>query len=186
MQRALTQRAAAAVLHHLLGVEDHHLVAHGSDHREVVADEQVGDAELALQLSAEVEDRRADHGVERRGDLVAQNERGFGGKRPCEIDALLLPAGQLARIALGHGRRQAHHVEKLGHAAPPLVAAEAVIELERPPEDAADRACRVERGIRLLEHDLDAAQLIARTMRGAATARRRAAPRRARPAGDRR
>lgn len=49
-----------------------------------------------------------------------------------------------------------------------LVAAETVVELQRPTEDAADRSRRVERGVGHLEHDLDAAQLVTRALGSAA------------------
>ena len=73
MQRRLKQRRGGAGFDLLPGVEDHDVVADRLDRREVVADEHIGDAKLAAQLIEQLEDRRADHRVERRGHLVAED-----------------------------------------------------------------------------------------------------------------
>ena len=56
--------------------EVHHrdAVADVADHAEVVGDEQVGQAELALQVREQVEDLRLDRHVERRHRLVADHQ----------------------------------------------------------------------------------------------------------------
>ena len=51
-------------------------VAQVLDHAEVVADEQIGEAELAAQVHEQVEHLRLDRDVERRHRLVADQEAG--------------------------------------------------------------------------------------------------------------
>ena len=128
-------RQLAAVLH------DDDLVADRAHGVQVVADEQVGHAELAPQLGQQVEHRGADDGVERRGHLVAQDQVGLGGQRAREVDALLLAARQPA----GQRGRPACAAASPGRAARRCAAAAArrcrpVIELQRPRQDALDRS----------------------------------------------
>ena len=68
-------------------------------HGEVVGDEQVGEAELALQVLQQVEDLRLDRHVERRDRLVADDELRLERERAGDADALALPAGEFVRIA---------------------------------------------------------------------------------------
>ncbi|BCW52427.1 hypothetical protein StoSoilB13_47690 (plasmid) [Arthrobacter sp. StoSoilB13] len=61
-------------------------------------------------------------GVECGERLVQQHELGFAGQGTRQGDALLLPAGQLVRPPLCHGRIQRHHFEQLldaGRYSPP-------------------------------------------------------------------
>ncbi len=71
MKWSACHRRAAAELHLPAGIEDHDLVANRPNGREVVADEHIGDAELAPQLRHEVEYGGADNRIESRGYLVA-------------------------------------------------------------------------------------------------------------------
>ena len=58
----------------------------------IMADEDVGKAELPLQLLQQLDHRGRNNRIEGRRDLVAQDKRRFSSKRPSEIDALLLTA----------------------------------------------------------------------------------------------
>ena len=80
--------------------EIHHADAarHVADHGEVVADEQIGQAELVLQVAHQIEDLRLHGDVERRGRLVADDEFGFRRQRAGDRDALALAAGKFVRI----------------------------------------------------------------------------------------
>ena len=60
------------------------------DDRQIVADEEQREAELALQILQQVDDLRLDGDVERRDRLVAHDQFGFGGKRAGDADALAL------------------------------------------------------------------------------------------------
>src|SRR6202023_197229 len=80
--------------------EIHHAdaVRHVPDHGEVVADEEVGEAELVLQVAHQVEDLGLHGDIERGGRFVADDELGFGGERPGDRYALPLPAGKFVWI----------------------------------------------------------------------------------------
>ena len=80
--------------------------------REIVRDEEVGQAALALQRFQQIDDLALDRHVERRHRLVADDEFRFDRKRARNADALALAAGKLVRIAVGHFRPQAHFVEQ--------------------------------------------------------------------------
>ena len=64
---------------------------------EVVGDEDVGDAELALQALQQVDDLRLHRDVERRDRLVADDQRGLDRERAGDRDALALAARELVR-----------------------------------------------------------------------------------------
>ena len=80
-----------AQVHHGDAVAD---VAHD---RQVVGDEQVRQAELALQVLEQVDDLRLDRHVERRHRLVADDQLRVQAERPGDADALALAAGELVR-----------------------------------------------------------------------------------------
>ncbi len=67
--------------------------------REVVGDEEVGEAEPALQVLQQVDDLRLDRHVERGDGLVADDQLGLRGERAGDADALALAAGEFVRIA---------------------------------------------------------------------------------------
>ena len=137
MPRRVGERGAADRLDLLARVHHHDVVAHRPDRVQVMADEHVRNAQVAPQLRQQVEDRRADHGVQRRGDLVAQDQVGLGREGPRQVDALLLPAGQAGWTALGAGRRQLHQVQQLDDAAIQCLALQAPVQLQRPRQDLA-------------------------------------------------
>ena len=69
-------------------------------HFHLVGDEQDGQAELAVDVLQQRQDRARRLGIERRGRFVGQQQRRAGGKRPGDADALLLAAGERRRIGL--------------------------------------------------------------------------------------
>ena len=69
-----------------------------SNDRQVVSDEDQGEAELLLQVLEDVEDLRLDRDVEGRDRFVADDELGFERECAGDGDALLLPARHLPRI----------------------------------------------------------------------------------------
>ena len=86
--------ARRAQLHQLAQVHHAHAVADVLDHRQVVGDEQVGQAELAAQVQQQVEDLGLDRHVERRHRLVADHELGIQGECARDADALTLAAAR--------------------------------------------------------------------------------------------
>jgi hypothetical protein len=103
-----------------------------------------------------LEDRGLHGHVERRGDLVADEEIRLGGERPGDRDPLPLAAGQLRRIALERPARQAHELEQAPHLLLGVPAAEVPQGTRGPGDGAADAVQRVQRVVRVLEDDLDA------------------------------
>ena len=94
----------AAEIHHGDAVGD---VLH---HREIVRDEDVGEAEPPLQVAQQVEHLRADRHVERRDRLVAHDQLRLDRERARDHDALALPAGEFVRIARREARLEPDHL----------------------------------------------------------------------------
>jgi hypothetical protein len=123
------------------------------DHAEIMADEQAGEAVLALQFREEFEHLRAHRDVERRDRLVGDDEARPAHHGAGDRDALALAAGELVRIALGEAVAQADLGQHLGDA-------RLLVGLVMPGTSrsgsatSADRHARIERGIRILEHHL--------------------------------
>ena len=98
--------------------EVHHrdAVADVLDHRQVVRDEDVGQAELLLQVFEQVDHLRLDRHVERGHRLVADDELGAHRQRARDADALALAAGELVRVAPHVVGAQADGLEQLDDA----------------------------------------------------------------------
>ena len=97
------------------------------DHIEVVGDEQVRQAEVALQILQQIEDLRLDGHVERRHGLVADDEARLERERARDPDALSLAAGEFVRkavVVLGvepDDLEQLLHTRRLISAAVPML-----------------------------------------------------------------
>src|SRR5262249_40037192 len=114
--RLAEQALRLALLDDLAEVHHRDAVGEVADHAEVVGDEEVGEAELALEVAQEVQDLRLDRDVERRGRLVADEHARADGERARDADALALPARELVRIAPDLPGIEAHELEELAHA----------------------------------------------------------------------
>ena len=88
-------------------------------HRQVVGDEDEGDAELALELVEQRDHLRLDRDVEGGDRLVGDDELGLERQRAGDGDALALAAGELVRVALRVLGREADLGEELGDALAP-------------------------------------------------------------------
>ena len=66
--------------------------------REVMGHEQIGDAEILLQVAQQVQDLGLDRHVEGRHRFVAHDELRTQGDGPGNADALPLAAGELVRV----------------------------------------------------------------------------------------
>jgi hypothetical protein len=83
-----------------------------ADDREVVGDEQHRQAQLALELTDEVEYGPLDRDVQGGGDLVSDDHARARRERPRQRDPLPLAAGQPGRYGAGADRVQVHQFEQ--------------------------------------------------------------------------
>src|SRR3546814_9053838 len=106
MPRAAEQGARLAPLDEAAKIHDADEVGDVIDYGEIVADEKVSEAQLALEPLHQVQDLRLHRDVERRGRLVANQELRVAGQSAGDGDALALPAGELVRELRAVRRRQ--------------------------------------------------------------------------------
>ena len=99
--------------------------------REIVADEDVGEAEPLLQILQQIEHLAADRDVERRDRLVADDQLRIDRQRAGNGDALALAAGELVRVALGVRGLEADQRQQLGDAFAPLGGRERRVQQQR-------------------------------------------------------
>src|SRR5882672_6903747 len=128
------------------------------DHREVVADEEIGEAELVLQVAHQIEDLCLHRNIKRGSRLVAHDEFGFGRQDAGDCDPLPLPAGKFMRIFPAIIGVQADQVQEF--ADPRLNIAVALQQIEsadRFGDNGIDPKARVEARIGVLENHLNAA-----------------------------
>ncbi len=104
---ALVDLVAGARLDDLAEVHHRDAIGDVADHRQVVGDEDVGQAEGVLELLEQVDDAGLDRHVEGRHRLVEHDQLGLEGQGPGDADPLALPAGELVRVAVGVLGREA-------------------------------------------------------------------------------
>ena len=107
------QLDGGSLLYHLTGIHDGDVVGHFSHQREVVRDENHGEAELGLKVVQKLDDLLLYRHVKSGGGLVGNDHLGIAGERHCDEDTLALATGELVRIALkGTGRIQAYKFQE--------------------------------------------------------------------------
>jgi hypothetical protein len=124
------------------------------DDAHVVGDEDVGQAELALELLEQVEDLGLDGNVQRRHGLVAHDQVGFEDERASDPDPLPLAARELVGIAAGVVWLQPDLVHHLADLLPPLGVAAETVDAQALADAVTDRRPRVQARIGVLEDDL--------------------------------
>ena len=92
-------RSTGTALHDPPLVHHRDFVREVVDDRDVVGDEEVGEAAPALQRAQQVQDLRLHRDVERAGRLVADDQLRVDRQRACDGDALPLTARELVRVA---------------------------------------------------------------------------------------
>ena len=105
--------------------EDGDLVAHLDGLLDIVGDQHHGLVQLRLEPEELILQGGSDNRVDRAERLVHQQHRRVGGQRPGHPDPLLLPAGQLVRVAAGQALVQADQRHELPGAGPGLALAPA-------------------------------------------------------------
>ncbi len=158
MIRRIEQRIAFRHLDQLAKVHHRDAVRDVPHHRQIVRYEQVGDAEALLQILQQVHHLRADRHIQRGHRFVRHDQPRLGRQRAGDRDALTLAAGEFKRAAAQMHRIQPNQAQQFDH---PFAALRPVgiqaIDVERLGDDVLDTLARAERGIRILEHDLDIA-----------------------------
>ena len=155
MLRVVEQRLRRLLLDDAAEIHDRHLGRDVLDDREIVADEQIGEAEVAAQLRQQVQDLRLHRDVERRSRLVAHHDARPQHEGARNGDALALAAGQFGGETIAHLARQADTLQHLVDPLGDLGAGEGALRLQRHRHDVADAGQRIERRERILEHRLD-------------------------------
>ena len=105
--RGVEDAAGQAHFDYFSGFEDDDAVRQRADHREVVADEQIGDAVTGLQGAQQVEDFRLDRDVQGAGGFVKDEDFGLQDEGAGDGDALALAAAEFMRVAGSGVGRQA-------------------------------------------------------------------------------
>ena len=124
---------------------------------EVVADEEIGDAQPLLQVEQQVDDLRLDRHVEGGDRLVADQQVGLGHQGAREHDALALAAGKLVRVAVELVRLQADRVHHGAGALAALCGRDRAVDRQRLHDLHADRQAAIERAQRILVDHLQLA-----------------------------
>ncbi len=157
MPRIAEQLLLAGQFDQASEVHHAHLVAHMAHHRQVVRDEKVSEAALALQVLHDVEHLGLHAHVQRRGRLVAHQEFRLGRQRPGDRNALPLAARELVRVLRHVERRESHRLEQFAHPLRQLAAVgdDAVL-LHRLADDVFHDPARIQAGVGVLEDHLDA------------------------------
>ena len=149
--------------------------------RQIVRDEQVGQAEPLLQVEQQVDDLRLHRDVERRDRLVGDDEARVERQRARDADALALAAAEGVREAVACTAPAAPP----GRAAPRRACAGCsrradAVDQQRLADDVADHHARIERGERILEDHLHVRPQRRAAPRGRGRRRRRLGRRSAR------
>ena len=155
MLRSAGEGARLALLDDLAEIHDRDRVAHMRHRGQIMRDEQVGEAELGLQIAEQIQDLRPDRHIERRHRLVKHDEARRQCQGPGDRDALALPAREFVREQIRRAIRQPDHVEQPQHPRAHFAARQFLVGDERFGDDGADPHARVQRGIRVLKHRLD-------------------------------
>ena len=118
MLRRSPDLVAAADLDQGAEIHHRHPVGDVLDHRQIVADEQVGNPELRLQVLQQIDHLRPHRDVERRHRLVADDQFRAERQGSGDADALALATGELVRIPVCESRIEPDEPHDLRDARP--------------------------------------------------------------------
>jgi hypothetical protein len=141
-------------LHHPAEIHDDHPVGEVLDHAEIVADEEVGEAEFLPEVHEEVQDLGLDRDVEGGYRLVADEKARLHGECSGDADALSLAARELVRKARLEGGIEADPLQHLVHIATDLAPRYQAVDERCLAHDLGHPHPGIERGHRVLEDHL--------------------------------
>ena len=125
-------------------VHDGDLVGDVADDGEIVADEEVGEAEFFLEIFEQVEYLGLDGYVERGDRFVGDNEGGFDGECAGDADALALSSAEFIGVSIGGFGGKPDEVEEFEYAITELGFGSEVVGFERFGEHGSDGHAGVE------------------------------------------
>ena len=167
MGRVFVDLVLGSQLSHLAEIHDPDPVRDVPDDGQVVSDEDVGQSEFVLQLLHQVDHLGLHRHVEGGDGLVTDENLGVERNASGDADALALTTGELVGVAIDVLGVETDEVEQLLHPLPtPTLGDDFAVDLEGLPDDVADRHPRVERGVGVLEDDLDVAAQLAHVAGG--------------------
>jgi hypothetical protein len=124
-----------------------------------MGDEQVGEIALLLQLMEQVEDLCLHRHIEGARGLVKNHELRVEGQGPSDGDALSLASRELMRVTVEMLAAQPDLFEQVDDPLCQLRSGRLPVDFEGSTDDVLDQLARIERGKRLLEHDLAVASV---------------------------
>ena len=152
MQRVVVDLVGLGQLHHLAQVHHGDAVGDVAHHQQVVGDEEVGQAQLLLEVVKHVDDLRLNGHVQRGDGLVADDELGIDRQCAGDADALALATGKLVGVAGGVLAVQADVAHQLQNALLTLLLAGVeLVHVQRLTDDVGDRHAGIQRGVGILK-----------------------------------
>ncbi len=92
----------------LAQIHDRNAIAHVTDDRDVVRDQDIRQIVLLLQFHQQVQNLRLDRNIQCRGRFIQHNDVGLGGQCPGDGNALTLTAGKRMRWTVQVFRANPH------------------------------------------------------------------------------
>ena len=143
--------------------DDRSPIHHGDAVRQIanqrhgVGDEQVRQAELALQLCQEINDLRRHTDIEGGDGFIGHHELRPEGQSAGDADSLPLPAAEFVREALHGGWIEAHGVEQFGGTSTKFGSRQLLVDNQRLTDNVFNPHARIEGSERILKDDLHVA-----------------------------
>ena len=142
-------------LHQMAQIHDRDAVGNVMHHQQVMGDEQIGHAQLFLQVLEHIDHLRLNGHVQRGDRLVTDDELGVHRQRAGNADALTLAAGELMGIAHGVLGVEADGLHQLHDPLAALLFVGAqLVDVQRLADDVLHRHAGVQRGVGVLKHHL--------------------------------
>ncbi len=114
-----------------------------SDYRQIVGDEDVGEAELALEVLQQIDDLCLNGDIERRHWLVQDQQSRLQRQCPRDADPLALTTRELTRISSNEAARETDQIKQIADPPVPAHLFEHAVNVQWLGDDVADRQDRV-------------------------------------------
>ena len=154
MLRIVEYPGGGPAFHHGAAVQDERLVGELAYDRQVVADQDVGDARFVADVGEQVEHVGLGRHVQCGNGLVEDQDDGLGREGARDCDPLPLAARERAGQRPGLPRIQAHQAGELGNPGAATVGGPAMVQAQHLVDGGFGALARVQAGVRVLEYDL--------------------------------